>query len=60
MMLVAVRFVWFGSRNTARPLAVGGSPEWSLASPSKYSCWCGRRGGRVVAKVKLGEPSCVG
>ena len=27
LMLVAVRFTTFGSRNTARPFAVGGSPE---------------------------------
>ena len=33
----AVRFTLFGSRNTAKPLADGGSPEWSVVSPSKYS-----------------------
>ena len=37
LMLVAERLTAFGSRKTASPLALGGSPEWSLASPAKYS-----------------------
>lgn len=36
-MLVAVRLVAFGSRKTVNVLAEGGSPEWSTASPVKYS-----------------------
>lgn len=35
---VAVRLISLGSRNTARPFALGGSLEWSTLSPSKYSC----------------------
>mmetsp|Transcript_14748 Transcript_14748/g.51350 ORF Transcript_14748/g.51350 Transcript_14748/m.51350 type:complete len:237 (-) Transcript_14748:619-1329(-) len=35
LMLVAVRFVAFGSRKTARPLADGGSLLWSVTVPTK-------------------------
>ena len=53
VMHVAVRLMAFGSRKTVNVLAEGGSPEWSTASPVKYSCstaagdrWqCGEDGG---------------
>ena len=35
---VAVRLMALGSRKTVSVFAEGGSPEWSTASPVKYSC----------------------